>query len=86
MVVNEESGLLVSPGDEHELAKGMDRLLSDPDLRARLAAGAQERVRQFTASSVAERLETVYARVAPQAGISPNTYPASVDGREADRS
>jgi glycosyltransferase involved in cell wall biosynthesis len=86
MVVNEESGLLVSPGDEHELAKGMDRLLGDPELRARLAAGARERVCQFTASSVAERLETVYARVAPQAGISSNTQLASVDGREADRS
>jgi glycosyltransferase involved in cell wall biosynthesis len=42
----------------------MDRLLTDADLRARLAAGAAERVQRFTASSVAERLETVYARVA----------------------
>ena len=46
--------------------KGLDgiaRLLADGDLRVRLGAGAQVRVRAFTASAVAERLESVYARV-----------------------
>jgi hypothetical protein len=44
----------------------MARLLTDADLRARLAVGAQERVRRFTASAVVERLEGVYARVSPR--------------------
>ena len=65
MIADGESGLLVPPGDEYQLAGAMARLLTDADLRARLAAGAQKSVRQFTASAVVERLEAVYARVAP---------------------
>jgi glycosyltransferase involved in cell wall biosynthesis len=64
MIADGENGLLIPPGDEGRLGAAMDRLLKDAVLRARLAAGAQERVRSFTASSVVERLETVYARVA----------------------
>jgi glycosyltransferase involved in cell wall biosynthesis len=65
MIADGENGLLVPPGDEGKLAAAMVRLLTDTDLRARLAAGAREGVRRFTASAVAERLEAVYARVAP---------------------
>jgi glycosyltransferase involved in cell wall biosynthesis len=72
MIVDGENGLLVPPGDEYKLAEAMARLLNDDDLRVRLAAGAQERVRRFTASAVVERLEAVYARVAPRnSGASP---------------
>ena len=65
MITDGENGLLVPPDDERELTGAMGRLLDDADLRGRLAAGARERIGQFTASSVAERLEAVYARVAP---------------------
>ena len=74
LIADGENGLLVPPGDEGRLAQAMARLLNDPDLRARLAVGAQERVRRFTASSVVERLEGVYSQVAPR-----------VNGRGADR-
>jgi glycosyltransferase involved in cell wall biosynthesis len=66
MIMDGENGLLVPPGDEYKLAEAMGRLLNDAVLRARLAAGARERVRGFTASAVVERLEAVYARVAPR--------------------
>jgi glycosyltransferase involved in cell wall biosynthesis len=65
MIADGENGLLIPPGDEVMLSAAMDRLLKDASLRALLAAGAQESVRRFTASSVAERLEAVYERVAP---------------------
>jgi glycosyltransferase involved in cell wall biosynthesis len=87
MIVDGQNGLLVPPGDEHKLAEAMARLLNDADLRAGLAAGTQERVQRFTASAVVERLEAVYARVAPRiSGTSTRTGPASVDGRDAGRS
>jgi glycosyltransferase involved in cell wall biosynthesis len=83
IIVDGESGLLVPPGDEDKLAEAMGRLVNDADLRARLAAGARVRVQRFTASAVVERLEAVYARVAPRnyAGP-PETHRASA-GREA---
>ena len=87
MIVDGENGLLVPPGDEHRLAEAVARLLNDPDLRARLAIGAQERVHRFTASEVAERLEAVYTRVAPgKPGKFPKTHQADADGRDAGRS
>jgi glycosyltransferase involved in cell wall biosynthesis len=82
IIADGENGLLVPPDDEHSLAEAMARLLNDAELRTRLAAGAAERVRRFTASAVAERLEAVYARVAPRdSGTSPGTR----HGRDADR-
>jgi glycosyltransferase involved in cell wall biosynthesis len=87
MIVDGRNGLLVPPGDEHKLAEAMARLLSDADLRARLAAGAQDRVQGFTASAVVDRLEAVYARVAPRiSGLPAKTGQASIDGRNAGRS
>jgi glycosyltransferase involved in cell wall biosynthesis len=83
MIADGVNGLLVPPGDEYKLAEAMARLLTDPDLRVRLAAGAQERVQRFTASAVVQRLESVYARVAPR---NPRTCQVSTDGRDAGRS
>ena len=65
MVVDEESGLLVTPGSEVELAKAIERILYDDDLCVRIAADARRTVRNFTATAVAERLEVVYTKVAP---------------------
>jgi glycosyltransferase involved in cell wall biosynthesis len=66
LIVDGESGLLVPPGNDRELAAAMGRVLADGGLRAQLGEGALERVRAFTASAVAQRLEAVYARVAPR--------------------
>jgi glycosyltransferase involved in cell wall biosynthesis len=42
-----DAAFLVDPGSEEAIAEGMGRLLRDPDLRARLAAAGQERVKEF---------------------------------------
>ena len=87
MIVDGKNGLLVPPGDEYKLADAMARLLNDSDLRAQLAASAQEHVHRFTASAVAERLEAVYEQVAPaNYGRFQQPYQASVDGRDSDGS
>jgi glycosyltransferase involved in cell wall biosynthesis len=81
MVVDGVNGLLVPPGDEFRLAEAMARLLSDAELRAQLAAGAQERIQRFTSSAVVERLEAVYARIAPrESGRLQAPRQASVEG------
>jgi glycosyltransferase involved in cell wall biosynthesis len=42
-----DAALLVDPGSEEAIAKGMERLLEAPDLRARLAAAGRDRVKEF---------------------------------------
>ena len=66
MVDDGESGLLVAPGNEYELAAAIARLLAERDLRIQLSAGALAKVRDFTASAVANRLEAIYEKVAPK--------------------
>lgn len=66
MIVDGQNGLLVSPGNDRELAEAMNRILADGQMRARLGAAARVRAEAFTASAVAEQLESVYNRVARQ--------------------
>lgn len=44
LVVDEESGLLVDPGDAAALARALHRLVDDPGLASRLAAAGRRRV------------------------------------------
>jgi len=46
-----ESGCLVPPGDPAALAACLRRLIADPDLRRRLAAGGRQRVEEEFSSS-----------------------------------
>ena len=59
-VSDEESGLLVEPGDAGQLAGALDRLAGDPALRDRLGAGARVRVEEFSAPAVVPRYEAAY--------------------------
>jgi glycosyltransferase involved in cell wall biosynthesis len=54
-------GLLVPPGDPDALAKGLARLLQDPELRARIGAAARSRAADFDIRTVVARMEQVYA-------------------------
>jgi glycosyltransferase involved in cell wall biosynthesis len=60
-VVTEECGLLFEPGDADSLADAVSRLLSDPDLRARLSEGARKRVRTLSSRKMAQRSVELYA-------------------------
>lgn len=59
----ELDGLLVPPGDPAALAASLDRLLADPDLRARLGTSAAERSRAFDIAVATRRIEGVYDEV-----------------------
>jgi glycosyltransferase involved in cell wall biosynthesis len=59
-IVEGESGVLVAPGDTAALREALERLLADPDLRARLGDAARERVRELFSRQIAAR-ETIAA-------------------------
>jgi glycosyltransferase involved in cell wall biosynthesis len=64
LVVDGETGLLVPPGDVPALRAALERILADPELRARLGAAAYERAQLFAWPAIAERLVALYAEAA----------------------
>ena len=56
-----ETGLLVEPGDAGALAAGIERVLADDGLRARLRTNARRRAADFAWSRVAELTAGLYA-------------------------
>jgi glycosyltransferase involved in cell wall biosynthesis len=67
MITDRESGLLVEPGDSDALASALDELLSDEQLRTRLAANALYRcLNEFSDSRHVSGILNVYARVLGQ--------------------
>ena len=64
-VVHERSGLLVPVKDPTALGAALDRLLRDPDLQARLGAGAVEVARErFDEQRVFRTVTETYERLA----------------------
>ncbi len=60
MVVDGVTGVLVPPGDAAALAGAIDSVLSDPDRGRAFGAAGRDRAREFTVSSVVERIERMY--------------------------
>jgi glycosyltransferase involved in cell wall biosynthesis len=58
-----ETGLLVPPGDAVALATALDRLMADPDLRARLATGARANADGYAWPELTDRVVGVYGGV-----------------------
>jgi len=64
LVVDGESGILVTPRNPAALAAAVRRLLTDPALAARLGRGGRERVEAGFSSEVRlDRIEALYARL-----------------------
>ncbi len=64
MLVGEETGLLVSPGEPEQMARAIRRVHADAALRAALGARAREKaVATYGFTAVAERCDMIYARV-----------------------
>lgn len=61
IVEDEVTGLLVPPGDVDALAAGLERIVSNPTLRARLgAAGRAAALARFTPQAVAKQYSHIY--------------------------
>jgi glycosyltransferase involved in cell wall biosynthesis len=63
MVINGETGLLVEPNDELELAKAMEMLLNDDALRLSFSRKAREFAKNFTVEKAVDKLEILYRDV-----------------------
>jgi len=64
LIVDGETGMLFSARDSSDLAKCLDLVLRDADLRARLAAAGCRRIRaRFTIARAAERMGEIYRGV-----------------------
>ena len=61
-------GLMVPPRDPEALAAGLVRVLTGPQLAARLGEAGRERARTFDWSIVVDRLEELYGRAIESAG------------------
>ena len=69
-----QTGLLVTPGDPAALAAALDRLVGEPALRARLAAGARARSADYGWPALAARVAAVYDR---SLGVAHDLEPAA---------
>jgi len=68
-IVDGEDGLLVDVGAVDQLSEAFRRLLTDPDLRARLGAAAREKaVAEFTWAVQADRMARLYERARDEGG------------------
>ncbi|MGC9442311.1 glycosyltransferase family 4 protein [Streptomyces sp. WG5] len=78
-----ETCLAVPPGDADALAAGLNRLLGDRELRARLGAAGRERVlRHFTWARAAEGTAARYREAIGPSAATPRTVPATPTTRD----
>ncbi len=62
LVRDEENGLVVAPGDSRALARAIDRLLADPQLRARLGAAGRRAAGVYTYDAMLVAFDRALAR------------------------
>jgi glycosyltransferase involved in cell wall biosynthesis len=58
---HDRTGIIVRAGDPRHLAAAIDRVMSDPALRASMGDAARQRVeREFSMARLRERLQALY--------------------------
>jgi len=62
LVRDEQTGLVILPGDSRALAGAIDRLLEDPELRARLGAAGQRAASAYTYDAMLAGFDRALAR------------------------
>jgi glycosyltransferase involved in cell wall biosynthesis len=72
IVKDGETGLLVPPGDADALRQAMERLLANPELRARMGKAARRRADIYQSEAVLPQFEQLYRALAPQASAEPD--------------
>ncbi len=79
LVTDGETGILVSPDDPGALAGALQKLCKDPDLRDRLGAAAQRRVRaEFSYEGGIAALLALFAETPPAPEAGPSQTPERV--------
>jgi glycosyltransferase involved in cell wall biosynthesis len=63
-----EAGLLVEAGAAPALAQGIEMLLLDPALRARLGSAARERARRYSVEAMLQKIEALYRELLESKG------------------
>ena len=72
IVVDGETGFLVPPADPTALATALEKLIRDPELRARVGAAGRERARElFSLARYVGEFENLYGRLLACAGAGP---------------
>jgi glycosyltransferase involved in cell wall biosynthesis len=86
VVVDGETGLLSPAGDEEALARDLVRVLTDPDLAARLgAAGRRRFVERYAPEEMARAHVELYERLLTEASRGQKWPPLPLRGRRARR-
>jgi len=82
VIENDESGLLVPPGDADQLAQAMERLARDPALAARLGAAGVRRVRtEFGWPEIMRKWAECYGAPAAKTGSAGGVVAAPIPPR-----
>jgi glycosyltransferase involved in cell wall biosynthesis len=69
-VVTSETGVLVPPGDFEAVASTLQRLATEPELRARLGAAAREHaLRRYSASRLVADIDALYGELLTRRGV-----------------
>jgi len=63
IVIDGETGLLVTPGDVDSLSEAIEKLLLNPEMRERFGEAGRRRGLEFQASVVVPRIEQVYRSI-----------------------